>query len=81
MEEIYFKPFLVGLCDCTTEGDKEAFKVLQNIITDENTLKDLKYLTKFSHRSFGNISHALQQMGSKKPIFFLTWNGYAKSVR
>ena len=39
--------------------------------TDENTLKDLKYRTKFYHANFGNISHVLQEMGSKKPI--LQW--------
>ena len=49
------------------------FKVSLNTVTVLlNTLKDLKYHTKFSDRNFGNISLALQQMGSKKPIFFLT---------
>lgn len=40
-------------------ADSEAFKALQNIVTDENTLKDLKYLTKFSHTGILEIYHAL----------------------
>lgn len=41
-------------------ADSETFRALQNIITDENTSKDMKYLTNFfSHTGILLIFHGL----------------------
>ena len=39
--------------------DSEAFKELQNIVLNKNTLKDLKHLTKFSHTGNLEVYHSL----------------------
>ena len=50
-KEIRKKPWL--------KPDSDAFKVLQTIILNANTLKDLKHLTQFSHTGSLEIYHAL----------------------
>ena len=39
--------------------DSDAFKASQTIALDKNTLKELQYLTKFSHTGSLEIYHAL----------------------
>ena len=39
--------------------DSDALKALQSIVLDKNLLKDLKYLTKFSHTGKLEVYHAL----------------------
>ena len=51
--------------------DSDAFKALQNIVTDKNILNDLKYLTRFSHTGILEIYHALYSKWVPKSQHFL----------